>query len=206
MRPWMDRAVARGRIHGRLLLGLIVIAVIACLVAVWQFGILRDDDRPEYADIGSGGTTAPVPEAEADTPTAADSASASPTLESAPAFTEAEPSTAEAESSAPAQDAPAVPPCTASLTLDEQTDTTVAVTVAVVNTGTEPIDGWEVLLDLDHLTVTSAWGLSHIEGDRYGDILFNAALDPGDGYEPSFRADIDGAFDLPATVPCTPDA
>ncbi|SDE31913.1 cellulose binding domain-containing protein [Glycomyces harbinensis] len=206
MRPWMDRAVVRGRIHGRLLLALIVIAVIACLVAVWQFGILRDDDHPEYADIGGGETIAPAPDAEPDTPTSGDAASTSP-LESAPASTEAAATTSEAaESSAPVEDAPVVPPCTASLTLDDQSDTSVSVTVAVVNTGTEPIDGWEVLLDLDHLTVTSTWGLSHIEGDRYGDILFNAALDPGDGYEPSFRADVEGEFDLPATVPCTPDA
>jgi hypothetical protein len=207
MRPWMDRAVARGRIHGRLLLALIVIAALACLVAVWQFGVLRDDDRPEYADIGGGETIAPAPAAEPDTPTADASPTPSPTPETTPAPTEAEPSTsAAAESSAPAETAPAASQCTATLTLDDEWDTSISVTVAIANTGTEPIDGWEVLLDLEHLAVTSTWGLSRIEGDRYGDILFNAALDPGDGTEPSFRADVEGEFVLPATVPCTPDA
>jgi hypothetical protein len=206
MRPWMDRAVARGRIHGRLLLALIAIAVVACLIAVWQFGTVRDDDRPDFADIG-GETTAPMPEAEPESPsTSPSAASPSPTLESsAPASSEPAPTTsAAAETSAPVEAAPAASQCTATLVLDEERDTSVAVTVAIANTGTEPIDGWEVLLALEHLDVTSTWGLNHIEGDRYGDILFNAALDPGDGVEPSFRADVEGEFALPATVPCTP--
>ncbi|MCD0444020.1 cellulose-binding domain-containing protein [Glycomyces sp. A-F 0318] len=209
MRPWMDRAVARGRIHGRLLLALIVIAAIACLVAVWQFGALRDDERPEYAEIAVDGTTVPAPEAEPDAPTTDASPSPSPASESPSAPAEPEPSTtaaAPAESSAPAETTPAASQCTASLTLDDDGETSIAVTVEVANTGTEPIDGWEVLLDLEHLTVTSTWGLNRIEGDRYGDVFFNGALDPGDGVDPSFRADVEDGFDLPATVPCTPSA
>lgn len=204
MRPWMDRAVARGRIHGRLLLALIVIAAIACLVAVWQFGALRDDDRPEYADVVTGGTT-PLPEPEPDTPTAEATPSRSPAPESAPASAEAEPSTTDAaEPADPVATTPAASQCTASLILDDERDASVSVTVAIANTGTEPIGGWEVLLDLEHATVTSTWGLDRIEGDRYGDVFFNGALDPGDDVDPSFRADVEDGFDLPATVPCTP--
>ncbi|RRS00470.1 cellulose binding domain-containing protein [Glycomyces terrestris] len=201
MRAWSHRGVLRGRIHGRLLLVLVAVAAIASAAAVWQFGSLRDDHDPDLAEAqlpagpqftGAGESATPSP-----------SASPSETPPSSAAPTSAEPTTAEAETSE-ADPAETVPPCTASLRLDSESDDSVSVTVEVANTGTEPIDGWEVVLDLKHLEVTTTWGLQHIDGDRYGDILFNAAIEPGDSVEPSFQADTQGAWELPATVPCTP--
>jgi len=205
MRPWRDRAVLRGRIHGRLLLVLIVVAALASLTAIWQFGVLRDDDGPDFADFGGGEPSAPSVSGDPDSPTASASPTPTATPESSPASTGAEPGNSNAaHSSAPADAATASSECTASLTLDNEWDASVSVTVTVANTGAEAIDGWEIVLDLRNLTVTTTWGLSHVEGDRYSDILFNAAVGPGDSVEPSFQADIDGDFELPATVPCTP--
>ncbi len=51
MRPWMDRAMLRGRIHGRLMLVLVAVVVLVSAAAVWQFSALRDDRDPDLADI-----------------------------------------------------------------------------------------------------------------------------------------------------------
>ncbi|MQM25990.1 cellulose binding domain-containing protein [Glycomyces albidus] len=201
MRAWKDRRVLRGRIHGRLLLVLIAVAVLVSAVAVWQFGSLRDDHDPDLAE-------AEIPEGPrftgaAESPTPSPSPSPPETPESSAAPTSAAPTT-EAEAPPTTEAAAAGPQCTATLTLDDEWSSSISVTVEVANTGTDPIDGWEVLLDLANLDVTATWGLDHVEGDRYGDILFNAALDPGSSTAPSFQADIEGDWELPATVPCTP--
>ena len=62
MRPWMDRAMLRGRIHGRLMLVLVAVVVLVSAAAVWQFSALRDDRGPDFADNDRRETaTAPGP-------------------------------------------------------------------------------------------------------------------------------------------------
>ena len=205
MRPWMDRAARRGRLHGRLLLILIVVAALASAAAVWQFSTLWDDPDPDFAQIDGRETpTPPAPSDEAGSSSATASPSPSPSLESSPAEEGTTSASAAVTRSAAPTEAAAGPVCTASLTLTNDWSESISVTVTVANTGTERIDGWEVLLALEHLEVTSTWGLRHIEGDRYGDILFNAALDPGESVQPTFEADVEGDYTLPDTVPCTP--
>ncbi|GAA1666052.1 hypothetical protein GCM10009830_09640 [Glycomyces endophyticus] len=204
MRAWRDR-VLRGRIHGRSLLVLIAVAALVSAAAVWQFGSLRDDHDPDVADAEL--TEAPrfTAEAESAAPSSSAPSSAVPDPSAEPAS--AEPTTtAEAATSEATEAAVAGPVCTASLTLADEWSSSISVSVEVANTGTERIDGWEVVLDLAGLDVTALWGLDHVDGDRYGDIMFNAGIDPGSSVGPSFQADVEGEWTLPATVPCTPEA
>lgn len=206
MRPWMDRAMLRGRIHGRLMLVLVAVVVLVSAAAVWQFSALRDDRGPDLADIeGRETLTDPGPTGEPDSLAASSSTSPSPTA-SPSATAEEEAAGADASTAAAATSDAAVtgPQCTASLTLDSADENSVSVTVTVANTGAEAVSGWEITLGLRHLTVTTTWGLNHVEGDVYGDILFNGALDPGASTAPSFQADIGGDYAIPATVPCVP--
>jgi hypothetical protein len=203
MPAWMDRGMLRGRIHGRLLLVLISLAALVSAIAVFSFGTLRDDHDPDVADAEL--PTGPQFTGAGESATPSVPASPSQTPESSAAPTSAAPTTEAAETTE-AGAAQVVPPCTASLRLDSESADSISVTVEVANTGTERIDGWEVLLDLDHLAVTTTWGLQHVDGDRYGDIMFNAGIDPGASTEPSFQADVEGEWSLPATVPCTPEA
>ncbi|MEU5153062.1 cellulose binding domain-containing protein [Glycomyces sp. NPDC021274] len=203
MRPWMNRAVRRGRIHGRLMLVLIAVAVLASAAAIWQFSALRDDHDPDLARFDDETTTTEDAAPVAETPASSAPAPASPTVSASPS----EAASSSAAASEPAATTEAVlsgPQCTASLTLDNEWDESVSVTVTIANTGTDPVDGWEVLIGIEHLSVTATWGLAHIEGERYGDILLNAALDAGDSVDASFQADVQGRYEIPATVPCTP--
>jgi cellulase/cellobiase CelA1 len=127
-----------------------------------------------------------------------------PTLQSSPAEDRTTAVAATAGESAAPTEAADGPACTASLTLDNEWSESISVTVTVANHGTERIEGWEVLLALEHAEITATWGLEHIEGDRYGDILLNGGVDPGGSVAPSFQADVEDQFALPATVPCTP--
>jgi cellulase/cellobiase CelA1 len=199
----MGRAVRRGRIHGRLLLALVAVAALASAAALWQFSALRDDHDPDLAQFDDGGSTAAAPTSAAEGPTGEAPTTPSPGVSASPSAT--------ASSSAPASEAATTaeaavtgPQCTASLTLDNEWDDSVSVTVTITNTGADPVDGWEVVIGIKHLTVTSTWGLSHIEGERYGDILLNAALDQGESVDASFQADVQGNFEIPPTIPCTP--
>ncbi|MBO3735050.1 cellulose binding domain-containing protein [Glycomyces niveus] len=204
MRPWMGRAVRRGRIHGRLLLALVAVAALASAAALWQFSALRDDHDPDLAQFDDDGeSAAAAPTSAAEGPTGEAPTTPSPGVSASPSAT--------ASSSAPASEAATTaeaavtgPQCTASLTLDNEWDDSVSVTVTIANTGADPVDGWEVVIGIKHLTVTSTWGLSHIEGERYGDILLNAALDQGESVDASFQADVQGNFEIPPTIPCTP--
>ncbi|THV23567.1 cellulose binding domain-containing protein [Glycomyces paridis] len=203
MRPWMERATLRGRIHGRLLLVLIVIAALACIAAVLQFSVLRDGDDTDRTNIGADAPSAPDFSAAPDTSVESTSATPSPDVETSSSSPEPEP-TKSASAAEPTEAAPPASQCSASLALDNEWGDSVAVTVTVANTGTEPIDGWEVELAVEHLSVASTWGLDHVEGDRYGDVWLNGAVEPGSSVEPSFTADVEGEYDLPETVPCTP--
>ncbi|MFC3491547.1 cellulose binding domain-containing protein [Glycomyces rhizosphaerae] len=206
MRPWMDRATLGGRLHGRLLLVLVAVAVLTSVAAIWQFSMLREDHDPDWGQIDDRGalTDADVIGGSG-TATASVSATPSPTVSASASETASGTATA-SEPAAPTEAAVSGPQCTASLRLDNEWDDSVSVTVTVTNTGTDPIEGWEVLLEIKHLTVTTTFGLEHIEGDRYGDILLNAALDAGESVDAGFQADVNGNFELPATVPCTPAA
>lgn len=205
MRPWMDRAVRRGRIHGRLMLSLVAVAVLASAAAVWQFSALREDHDPDLVEFEDDRQS---PIADDETSAADGVTSEAPSLPSpsaSPSPTEAVSSGAPAsEAATTAEEAANGPQCTASLTLDGEWDDSVSVTVTIANTGTEPVDGWEVVIGIKHLTVTSTWGLAHIEGERYGDILFNAAIAQGGSVDASFQADVRGNYEIPPTVPCTP--
>jgi cellulase/cellobiase CelA1 len=204
MRPWMDRAVLRGRIHGRLLLALVAVAALTSAAAVWQFSALREDHDPDLARFDDQETAAATDAAVPGGSEAATPAGPSPTASESPSATA---SAGEAASENPAGNTEAAvdsPQCTASLTLDNEWDHSVSVTVTVANTGTDPIDGWEVEIGIKHLTVTTTWGLTHIEGERYGDILINGALDAEDSVDASFQADVQGRYEIPETVPCTP--
>jgi cytoskeletal protein RodZ len=205
MRPWMDRAMLRGRIHGRLMLVLVAVALLVSALAVWQFSTLRDDHDPDLAQFDDQETAAAAA-SDATDPDAAEAATPdgpSPTADESPS----ESASASESASEPAGTSEAAvngPQCTASLTLDNEWDESVSVTVTVANTGADPIDGWEVQIGIKHLTVTTTWGLSHIEGERYGDILINGALDTGASVDASFQADVQGRYEIPETVPCTP--
>lgn len=214
MRAWKDRtSLLRGRLHGRLFIVLGAVAAVAVAIAVWQFA----------AALGGGGDEAlydwtdPVPTtamprpAVEDTATAeATSASASPTAEAASATAEATPSetaaeeTSEAPETEPAE--PSGPSCTAALRLDSEGSGSISVKVEVVNTGEETIGGWEIVLDIDGVEVTGTWGMSRVEGDRYGNWWSNGTLDPGEDTVPSFSAGTEGDPVLPETVPCTATA
>lgn len=210
MRPWRDRATLQGRLHGRLLLVLLVVAAIVSAAAVLQFTLLRDDAPPVLADLGQAETTTASAEEsesspEPESPSVSASPSPSPTIESAAAPTSAEPSPSESSAEKTTEAAPDPLQCTAALSLSDQWDDTVVVRVAIANSGTETLSGWEVVIDVPGLDVTSTWGLAHIEGDRYGDIFFNAAITPGESVEPTFFADLEGELSLPTTVPCSPE-
>jgi cellulase/cellobiase CelA1 len=204
MRPWMDRAMRRGRIHGRLMLVLVTVAVLASALAIWQFSTLRDDHDPDLAGFADQETTAAASDPTAPASSeAASPAGPSPTTSESPSET----TSADEAASQPTGTSEAAvdgPQCTASLTLDNEWDDSISVTVTVANTGTDPIDGWEVRIGIKHLTVTTTWGLTHIEDDRYGDILINGALDTGDSVDASFQADVQGRYEIPETVPCAP--
>ncbi|GAA2124491.1 cellulose binding domain-containing protein [Glycomyces algeriensis] len=203
MSSWMNRAVRRGRIHGRLMLVLVAVVVLASAAAIWQFSTLRDGHDPDLARFDDEETTTESSAAAAETPASSAPAPASPTVSASP--TEAASSSAAPSAPAPTTEAVVSgPQCTATLTLDNEWGESVSVTVTVAGTGTEPVDGWEVLIGIEHLSVTATWGITHIEGERYGDILFNAAIDPGDSVDASFQADVQGDYEIPATVPCTP--
>lgn len=204
MRPWMNRATLRGRLHGRLLLVLVAVAVLASAAAIWQFSVLRDDHDPYLAQLDDRGTPADAGATdEPGSPAAGGSATPSPTV-SASASDAASGTAPPSEPAASTEAAVSGRQCTASLTLDNAWDASVSVTVTVANTGTDPVDGWEVLIGIKHLTVTTTFGLDHIEGDRYRDIILNGALDSGESVEASFQADVQGNYEIPATVPCTP--
>jgi len=202
MRAWMDRGVLRGRIHGRSLLVLVVVAALVSVAAVWQFGALRDEHDPDLAEADTPG--GPQFTAAAETTSASAPASAPESPESSAASPSGDPTTSAAAAATSASAADAGPECTASLSLDTEWSSSISVAVSVANTGAEPIDGWEILLALDGMEVTAAWGLEHLEGDRYSDIMFNAAIAPGESVDPSFSADVEDGWVLPETVPCTP--
>ncbi|GAA2259597.1 hypothetical protein GCM10009853_010750 [Glycomyces scopariae] len=207
MRARTDRGVLRGRIHGRSLLVLVAVAALVSAVAVWQFGSLRDEHDPDVAGADQPDRPRYTESAESPTPSAPVSPSLTPESSAVPETSGApDPGSEEAATSAASEAAVTGPQCTASLELDDEWSGSISVDVEVANTGTEPIDGWEVVLDLAGLDVTGLWGLDHLDGDRYGDIMFNAGIDPGSSVGPSFQAEVEGEWSLPATVPCTPEA
>lgn len=223
MRSWKDRwsdrpALLRGRLHGRtlkLIGGFIVLAVAA---AVWQFAAALgggdDSDsiggslsEPLLSAAPGGFSTSPEPE---DIPT---SASAEPSETASESASPSEdPSEAESTATAPVSEEPEEPPeseapgpgCTAALRLDKEWSNSITVTVEVSNTGPESFDGWEVVLAIEDVEITSTWGMNHRGGDRYGNGWLNGDLEPGQSAEPSFRARAGGDYALPETVPCSP--
>ena len=207
MRPWKDRSLLRGRLHGRLfkVLGIVVMAVAA--IAVWQFLTILGGDEEEAltewteADPITGDGPRPATTDASESTEAPTSASASPSDEATSEAASAEPSEDAATSEAAPEPAP--PQCTASLTPASDWANMVSVDVDVVNTGEESMEGWEIVLDLEDVEVTATWGMEHVEGDRYRNGLFNGDLDPGESAEPSFQGETQGRPDIPETVTCT---
>ncbi|WP_026922220.1 hypothetical protein [Glycomyces arizonensis] len=211
MRAWKDRtSLLRGRLHGRLFIVLGAVAAVAVAIAVWQFAAALGGGEDEaLSDWTDPAPTTAMPRSPAeDTATAAPaSASPSPTAEASSETPEATPSeTAAAETSeAPETESaePSGPSCTAALRLDSEGERSISVKVEVVNTGEEAIGGWEIVLGIDGVDVTGTWGMSRVEGDRYGNWWSNGTLDPGEDTVPSFSAATEGDPALPDTVPCT---
>ncbi|GAB4000751.1 hypothetical protein GCM10029992_33800 [Glycomyces albus] len=209
---WKDRpSLLRGRLHGRALKALGGLAVAALAIAVWQLAAALGGGD----DVGSGGGElsdplfSPMPDESSDTDaeeattTATPSVDASPTAEESTSETEDD--TEDEESDPSSEDsAESGPDCTAALRLDSEWGDSISVTVEVVNAGEEGFDGWEVVLALEDVDITAAWGMQHIEGDRYGNGWVNGDLGPGESAEPSFNATAGDDYALPETVPCNP--
>ncbi|WP_100444759.1 cellulose binding domain-containing protein [Glycomyces xiaoerkulensis] len=208
MRAWKNRRLLRGRLHGRALKALGAVAATAAVIAAWQFALLVDEDESAFPELGgqdpladgpAGGSLGEVAEATAaSSPTAAaESDEPSPDAESG------SPSPA-ADGDASSEPEPSGPECAASLALEREWGNNVSVDVEVANSGEEPIDGWEVVLDFENVEVKTTWGLTRIEGDRYGNGWTNGDLDPGETTDPGFTGRSKGEPDLPETVPCSP--
>lgn len=214
MRAWKDRTpLLRGRLHGRLLTVLGAVAAVAVAIAIWQFSTVLGGDEggsasEDWTDPAADPGGVSVVPLEEETATAAPtSAAASPTPEATSETPEETPSEAAPEESSGEPDAgPAGPSCTATLRLEDEWSESISVKVEIVNTGEEVIDGWEIVLDIEGVEVTATWGMSHVEGDRYGDWWSNGTLDPGEDAVPSFQAETSGDGGLPSTVPCTATA
>lgn len=216
MRFWKDRPpILRGRLHGRAykLLGVftaIVVAVAVWLMAVSMGGDTPDSSERDLADPLLSGIPDQPAGGESDDVSATASASASPSPTAEETTGEPEESTGDEETSdsapEPDEETGAGLGCTASLHLDREWSDTISVTVEVANSGAEGLDGWEVVLDLEGVEVTAAWGMGHVEGDRYRNGWFNGDLDPGESGDASFNGETEDAYELPQTVPCSPAA
>jgi len=212
-----DSPDRRGRLHGRLFHVLGGFSALVALVALWQFGVFGGDpDRDPLGTVDEPDTA--WLSASEDGTTAADSvAAASTTVESASESTASEtsapPSDAATSSVAASEPSPsqddedeeeAAPSesCSASLTLKDEWEDSIEVTVVVVNTGSAEIGSWEIDLDLDGLDVYNHWNMRELDGGRYGSESYNGRLDPDEDAVAGFQAEVDGDFELPSSVHC----
>jgi hypothetical protein len=214
--------VRSGRLHGRLLQALGGFSVLVAVVAMWQLGVFGGEpDRDPIGTVEGPETdwfspghedTSATGSAEAASATAASpsESSAAPTSQ---APSDAATSTAAAEETSAREEeeeedddeeehAPAGTSCSAALTLDEEWEDGVTVTVTVVNTGGTELESWAIDLDLDDAEVSSTWNMEELGRDWYGAAGWNGRLDPGEDTVVGFQARTDRGFELPGSVPC----
>ncbi|MEU5873425.1 cellulose binding domain-containing protein [Glycomyces sp. NPDC047369] len=205
-----------GRLHGRLLQILGAFSGVVALIAMWQLGVFGGGSDREPVSAVDGPTTAWPSAAEDSSSAAAVAETASSALE-----TPSE-SASEAQESASPEDAAttAAPPpdteapqeeeatvegaaCVAYLSLDEEWQDSIDVSVEVVNVGDERLAGWEVDLDLDDVDIYHYWNMEDLGRGWFGSEGWNGRLDPGEDAVTGFQAEVDDRFDLPGSVPCT---
>jgi hypothetical protein len=210
-----DTPTPRGHLHGRLLQVLGAVSAMVIAIALWQFGVFGDD--PDHDSVGAvAGLEMPsiLDEAEAEAggePDAAQAASAtveSPSESTAPETTAA-PSSETAltpSSTVGAEDAgqevATASECSASLALKRTWDGGIEVSGAVVNTGGEAIESWEIDLEFADAEIYHYWDIRHLDGYRYGNEDWNGRLEPDGNAMFGFLAYADSDFELPDSVPC----
>lgn len=210
-----DALGRRGRLHGRLLQVLGAVSAVAAAIALWQFDVFGGDPEPDTGGTVEGLETPSIPDGTV-TEGATDSAQASSSAgesasESTAAATSAEPSSETSnplppsDTTAPEEEAatPADSGCTASLTLRNEWEDSIEVSVEVVNTGGEALESWELDLDLDGAEIYNYWNMRDLGDGRYGSEDWNARLDPDENAIAGFQAQTDDDLDLPDSVPCT---
>lgn len=210
-----DPPAGRGRLHGRLLQVLGGVSAVAAAVALWQFGVFGGDPVGEVVDVIEGPEAPSIPdgagESSTGAPALAASASAASPSESTAAPTSEAPSSAAPTSTAPSETVPAVEEsggpsgvsCSASLTVEQEWDDSVEVSVEVVNSGGVALESWEVDLDLRDVDIYHYWSMRDLGGGRFGSEDWNARLDPGEDAVAGFQAELGDRADLPGPVSCT---
>ncbi|MQM25928.1 cellulose binding domain-containing protein [Glycomyces albidus] len=204
-----------GRLHGRLLQILGAVSGVVALIAMWQLGVFGGGSDREPVSAVDGATTEwPSAAAESSSATtaaettAAASATPSESASATPSPTPSGTASTEAPSSDPeepeAEEGPADgAACVANLSLRNDWDDSIEVTVEVVNTGEERLEYWEIDLDLRDMDVYHHWNMTDIGHDRFASEDWNGRLDPGEDAVAGFQAEIDDHFELPDSVPCT---
>ncbi|GAA2260048.1 hypothetical protein GCM10009853_011330 [Glycomyces scopariae] len=211
-----------GRLHGRLLQILGAFSGVVALVAMWQLGVFGGGSDREPVSAVDAATTTEWPSGAAESSSAAaaaeasssalesPSASASPTESASPSHSpttgapHSEDEAPEEEEEHEEEEAPAEAySCVAYLSLDDEWQDTVDVSVEVVNTGGERLGYWEIDLDLDDADIYHHWNMEDLGRDWYGAENWNARLDPGEDTVTGFQAEVEWDFDLPSSVPCT---
>jgi hypothetical protein len=215
-----DAPARRGRLHGRLLHVLGGFSALVAVVALWQFGVFGGDpdrepvgavDGPETGWLSAGEDGSGSPQSVDAASSAVESASSSSTSTSAAPSDAATSSAAASETSVreeedeedpDEEDAPAEASCAATLSLDEEWDGSVSVTVEVVNTGGAEFGSWAVDLDIDDMDVYHHWNMRELDWGWYGSQDWNGRLDPGEDAVAGFQAETDRGFELPDSVSC----
>ncbi|WP_030154908.1 cellulose binding domain-containing protein [Glycomyces sp. NRRL B-16210] len=202
-----------GRLHGRLLQGLGMFSAVVALLALWQFGVFGDDPEREPVGTIEGPDTA-WQSAEEESPSStygpaasADSAPV-PTPESSPEPTTEAPAETTTSASPPASTTGAVEEaatvaCSVTLTLNQEWNRSIGVTVDIVNTGNVAIDSWEIDLDIDDLDIGHYWGMRERRGDWYANESWNGRLEPGENTVVGFQGEVRRGFELPSSVTCS---
>lgn len=206
-----DAPGRRGRLHGRLLQVLGGVSAVAAVIALWQFGVFGEGPDRGPVDVVEGLETQPDPDGTSGGIASAQVASAtveSPS-ESTAAPTSAEPSSASptptppVETTSAAAEEAASASCSATLTVEQEWDESVEVTVEVVSTGSVALGSWEVDLGLRDVEIYNHWNMQELDHGWYGSEDWNGRLDPEENAVAGFQATTDDGADLPGAVTCT---
>jgi hypothetical protein len=203
----------RGRLHGRLLQVLGAVSAVAVAIALWQFGVFGGDpdrdpvgaverlEAPSISDAAedtSAAVAAPTAGATVESPSESTAAATSPAVSQ-----EASEPLPPTNTTAGVEEADAAAGCSASLTLENEWEDSVEVTVEVVNSGGAALESWEVDLDLKDAEIYHYWNMRELGGGDFGSEEWNGRLDPGEDAIAGFQAEVDRHFDLPGSVSCT---
>ncbi|MEV3936882.1 cellulose binding domain-containing protein [Glycomyces sp. NPDC049804] len=211
-----DPPAGRGRLHGRLLQVLGGVSAVAAAVALWQFGVFGEDPVGEVVDVIEDPEAPSIPDGASEPSTGAPVVAASVSAAAAPSESTAAPTSEASSSAAPTSAAPSEtaaeveesgrpsgPSCSASLTVEQEWDDSVEVSVEVVNSGSAALASWEVDLGLRDVDIYHYWSMRDLGGGRYGSEDWNARLDPGENAVAGFQAELGDRADLPGSVTCT---